>query len=84
MKFCVIYFRWHSGNNEFTFLLVDGNFKCLSKDNCTNWTKRTFLVWHNTTCLWLFVLTLHSDLDCRIVSKNDFQTSFLGLEYLIP
>ena len=27
--------------------------------------------------------TRHSDLDCRIVSKKDFQTSFLGQEYLI-
>ena len=25
-----------------------------------------------------------SDLDCRIVSKKDFKTSFLGQEYLIP
>ena len=25
----------------------------------------------------------HSDLDCRIVSKKDFKTSFLGQEYLI-
>ena len=26
---------------------------------------------------------MHSDLDCRIVSKKDFKTSFLGQEYLI-
>ena len=26
---------------------------------------------------------VHSDLDHRIVSKKDFQTSFLGQEYLI-
>jgi hypothetical protein len=26
---------------------------------------------------------LHSDLDCRIVSKKDFKTSFLGQKYLI-
>ena len=25
----------------------------------------------------------HSDLDCRIVSKKDFQTSFLWQEHLI-
>ena len=28
-------------------------------------------------------LTQHSDLDYRIVSKKDFQTSFLGQEHLI-
>ena len=28
-------------------------------------------------------LTQHSDLDYRIVSKKDFQTSFLGQEQLI-
>ena len=27
--------------------------------------------------------TMHSDLDCRIVSKKDFKTSFLGQKYLI-
>ena len=26
---------------------------------------------------------VHSDLDCRIVSKKDFKTSFLGQEFLI-
>ena len=26
---------------------------------------------------------MHSDLDCRIVSKKDFQTSFLGQEHLV-
>ena len=25
----------------------------------------------------------HSDLDCRIVSKKDFQTSFIGQEHLV-
>ena len=28
-------------------------------------------------------LALHSDLDYRIVSKKDFQTSFLGQEQLV-
>ena len=31
----------------------------------------------------IFSSPQHSDLDCRIVSKKDFKTSFLGQEYLI-
>ena len=31
----------------------------------------------------MWQLTLHSDLDCRILSKKDFKTSFLWQEYLI-
>ena len=36
-------------------------------------------------CLFSILLAvhMHSDLDCRIVSKKDFQTSFLGQEFLI-
>ena len=26
---------------------------------------------------------MHNDLDCRILSKKDFQTSFLGQEHLV-
>ena len=40
--------------------------------------------WYIHWSFWATYLDpLHSDLDCRIVSKKDFKTSLLGQEYLI-